>query len=185
MYLFMLFINFAGSWIMLTFLGGEKYNNNICNNATRQAHIIFICDKKQNKLVLEVVDDYYHTLNCSLMFIIRHHSVCNMIAGGLSAGTIIFIILLVTFGCYFCFGFFYLRLVKGVKGIEQIPNREFWFKVGNLLADGCGAVFRCDRYCSGGVGTTSPGSYSGYSSIDENLAQDLQGTDRDSALLSP
>lgn len=39
-----------------------------------------------------------------------------------------------TFCAYFTFGFFYLRLVRGAKGIEQIPNREFWFTVGNKLA---------------------------------------------------
>lgn len=41
---------------------------------------------------------------------------------------------LVTFSMYFISGFFYLRLVRGAKGIEQIPNRNFWFKAGNLLA---------------------------------------------------
>lgn len=53
----------------------------------------------------------------------------------------------------------------------------------NLPQDGCEAVCRCDRYC--GASERPPSSYSGYSPIDEQFAQDLQNGDRDSALLSP
>lgn len=168
-------------WLMVTFLGGDKFEQ-ACNKTMMQSHILFICDHHQNKVEIHTLNDYQQTLSCALMFIVRHSCVCAVSKEGLGAGAIFFILILVAFGAYFTFGFFYLRLVRGAKGVEQIPNRVFWFKIGNMLADGCGAVFRCDRYCGGGSATSS---YGGYSPIDERLAQDLQDTDRDTSLLSP
>ncbi|XP_069185715.1 cation-dependent mannose-6-phosphate receptor [Procambarus clarkii] len=168
------------NWLMLTFLGGQKLEN--CSKNTSEAHVLFICDHHERQVQIKMLNDSQSTLMCTSTFIVRHRCVCSPSSEGLSGGAIFFILLLVAFLGYFVFGFFYLRLVKGAKGIEQIPNRPFWFRVGNMLADGCGAVFRCDRYC-GGASTAN--SYSGYSPIDERLAQDLRDTDRDSTLLSP
>lgn len=169
-------------WLMLTFLG-DPVNQLNQNGSQVAGHVLFICDNDQNKMDMKVLDDSKLTLKNTTMFVVRHRCVCSLSPKGLSGGTIFFIVLLVTFSMYFSFGFFYLRLVRGAKGIEQIPNRNFWFRIGNLLADGCEAVCRCDRYC--GAGERPPSSYSGYSPIDEQLAQDLQDGDRDSALISP
>ncbi|KAK3891183.1 hypothetical protein Pcinc_004902 [Petrolisthes cinctipes] len=174
-------------WMMLTFLGGDNFTNE-CGNESRKAHVLIICDHKKKTPSMSVMNDDLGTMNCSPSFIVRHRVVCTQ--KGLGGWTIFFIIVMVTFGGYFIFGFLYLRLVKGAKGVEQIPNRTFWFRVGNMMADGCGAVFRCDRYCGGGeagVGgaPTTSSSYSGYSPIEDRLVQDLQEPDRDSALLSP
>ncbi|KAG7157418.1 cation-dependent mannose-6-phosphate receptor-like [Homarus americanus] len=177
----------ARNSLMLTFLGAKglegKYKK--CNGTAGASHILFLCDHQQHKVQLEILEDFHGSLTCSMMFVVRHSCVCSLSNQGLSGGAIFFIILLVIFGSYFTFGFFYLRLVKGAKGVEQIPNREFWFKIGNMLADGCGAVFRCDRYCGARGTGSAPSSYGGYSPIDERLAQDLQDTDRDSSLLNP
>lgn len=169
-------------WLMLTFLGGPP-RPSPCNGSKWDGHVLFICDHDEYEMNMKVLDDPVLTLKFSAMFVVRHHSVCSLSPKGLSPGAIFFIIVLVTFSMYFISGFFYLRLVRGAKGIEQIPNRNFWFKAGNLLADGCEAVCRCDRYC--GAGERPPSTYSGYSPIDEQFAQDLQNGDRDSALLSP
>uniref|UniRef100_A0A0P4VUQ4 Cation-dependent mannose-6-phosphate receptor n=1 Tax=Scylla olivacea TaxID=85551 RepID=A0A0P4VUQ4_SCYOL len=169
-------------WLMLTFLGGPASQAG-CNGSHWQGHVVFICDHDQDKIEMKVLDDPNFTLKFSAMFVVRHRSICSLSQKGLSGGAIFFILLLVSFSLYFTFGFLYLRLVRGAKGVEQIPNRNFWFRVGNLLADGCETVFRCDRYC--GAGERPSSSYSGYSPIDEQLAQDLQDGDRDSALLSP
>ncbi|KAK7065155.1 hypothetical protein SK128_013226 [Halocaridina rubra] len=218
-----------GSWIMLTFNGGDKYEKS-CNGTNRQAHVLFVCDPFQKELEIHTVDGNLTEDTCYLLFLVRHEIVCqNAREAGLSGGTVFLILLLVTFGAYFMFGFFYLRLVKGAKGVEQIPNREFWFKIGNILAfqkrriggvcvdiypcgrpglfagpqvelfgsvkirvnisallrDGCAAVCRCDNYCGGRGGISSASSYSGYSPIEEQMARDLQETDRDTALLRP
>ncbi|XP_047492649.1 cation-dependent mannose-6-phosphate receptor-like [Penaeus chinensis] len=170
------------NWLMLTLLGGENYTSS-CNKEERKAHIMFVCDRHQAELEIHTVEMLNISSSCYLLFVAGHKSICAPTPeSGLSGGSIFLIIVLVTFCAYFTFGFFYLRLVRGAKGIEQIPNREFWFSVGNKLADGCGAVCRCDQYCGAG---RPPSSYDGYSPIEERLAQDLQNTDRDSALLSP
>nr|XP_045602655.1 uncharacterized protein LOC123760890 [Procambarus clarkii] len=153
-----------------------------CFTLSESAVAVFLGAIVSSLVQIKMLNDSQSTLMCTSTFIVRHRCVCSPSSEGLSGGAIFFILLLVAFLGYFVFGFFYLRLVKGAKGIEQIPNRPFWFRVGNMLADGCGAVFRCDRYC-GGASTAN--SYSGYSPIDERLAQDLRDTDRDSTLLSP
>lgn len=178
-------VSSEGSWLMLTLQGGDSYNNT-CNNSLREAHIIFVCDPFQKEVQIRALQELTDA-SCYLQFVVPHKIVCPKAPDeGLSGGAIFFILLFVTFGAYFVFGFFYLRLVKGAKGIEQIPNIEFWFRVGNILADGCGAICRCDQYCrSAGASASSPSTYNGYSPIEERLARDLQDTDRDSALLSP
>ena len=37
-----------------------------------------------------------------------------------------------------------MRLVRGARGIDQIPNRDLWRKLGNLSADGCDFCCRCN-----------------------------------------
>ncbi|KAK8745804.1 hypothetical protein OTU49_000019 [Cherax quadricarinatus] len=167
------------NWLMLTFLGGQTEKQ--CNQTPRAAHILFVCDSHEYKVQIRQLNDSQNTLLCSSVFIVRHACVCTPVLG-LSAGAVFFILLVATFGSYFTFGFFYLRLVKGAKGIEQIPHRNFWFKVGNILADGCGAVFRCDRYCGEQNVNTR---YNGYSPLDDPLTQPHRDTERDSALLNP
>ncbi|XP_068202329.1 cation-dependent mannose-6-phosphate receptor-like [Palaemon carinicauda] len=175
-----------GNWLMLTLQGGDSYNNNTCNSSQREAHILFVCDPFQKEVQIQAPQELTDT-SCYLQFIVPNKVICPKAPDeGLSGGAIFFILLFVTFGAYFTFGFFYLRLVKGAKGIEQIPNVEFWFRLGNILADGCGAICRCDQYCgNASVSASTPTTYNGYSPIEERLARDLQDTDRDSALLSP
>ncbi|KAH6933152.1 hypothetical protein HPB50_012503 [Hyalomma asiaticum] len=46
-------------------------------------------------------------------------------------------------GGYLLLGFLYKRIVVGAKGLEQIPNYSFWKDCGNLQADGCNYICRC------------------------------------------
>lgn len=183
-------VSSQGTWLMLTLQGGagDTAYQERCNKTQRQAHIFFVCDPLQKELEIHTVGEVMDE-PCYLLFVVRHQIVCPTAPKeGLGGGSIFLIIMLVTVGAYFIFGFCYLRMVTGAKGIEQIPNREFWFKIGNILADGCGAIFRCDQYCGGGRvsgGASSSTSYDGYSPIEERMARDLQDTDRDSALLHP
>jgi len=44
---------------------------------------------------------------------------------------------LTSFGIYFLIGVAYKRMVKGAKGLEQIPHQKFWTELGNLQAVCC------------------------------------------------
>ena len=41
---------------------------------------------------------------------------------------------LTSFGIYFLIGVAYKRIIKGAKGLEQIPHQRFWKELGNLQA---------------------------------------------------
>jgi hypothetical protein len=36
-----------------------------------------------------------------------------------------------------------MRIKRGARGIDQIPNLEMWRKLGHLAADGCDFCCRC------------------------------------------
>jgi len=44
---------------------------------------------------------------------------------------------------YLIGGFFFMRIKRGARGVDQIPNLEMWRKLGHLSADGCDFCCRC------------------------------------------
>jgi hypothetical protein len=44
---------------------------------------------------------------------------------------------------YLIGGFLFMRIKRGARGIDQIPNLEMWRKLGRLAADGCDFCCRC------------------------------------------
>ncbi|XP_076068893.1 cation-dependent mannose-6-phosphate receptor-like [Oratosquilla oratoria] len=175
-------ISAGHKWFMTTHYGGDPYKEGNCKSQKRLIHFMFVCDALKSKAKAQFIREGKHKGGCSYMVEVSHPDLCDPEAG-LSGSAIFFLLLFIAFGCYFIFGFLYRRLVIGAKGVEQIPNRFFWCRVGNKLADGCDMLLRCDRWCGR---RTSGSSYDGYTPIEEELAQDLQDTaDRDSTLLSP
>jgi len=57
--------------------------------------------------------------------------------GGLSGGSVFLIILFVGGFCYLAGGIAYKYQVKGTRGIEMIPNLDFWRQLPKLFMDGC------------------------------------------------
>ncbi|CAF1533987.1 unnamed protein product [Adineta steineri] len=66
---------------------------------------------------------------------------------------------------YLIGGFFYMRIQRGARGIDQIPNLDMWRKLGNLAADGCNFCCRCK----------TDAARSGY--IFDDSGPDLRGDD--------
>ncbi len=72
--------------------------------------------------------------------------------------------MLVSTVVYFGGGFIYLHFVKGNRGIEQIPNLEFWRALPGLVYDGCVyfiyLVRRALAACGLGAAPDAPVTYS-------------------------
>lgn len=64
---------------------------------------------------------------------------------GLGAFGIIMIVLSSTFVAYLLVGTLYMRFVKSQRGWYQIPNFSFWNRIGNINADICNYICRCNN----------------------------------------
>ncbi|XP_014673518.1 PREDICTED: cation-dependent mannose-6-phosphate receptor-like [Priapulus caudatus] len=138
------------NWVMLSYKGGAHYRHH-CNNSSREAHIMIICDQHQTEPVLTVLDENRDKdTNCYYLFEISSSEVCNneqapSDSQGLSGGSIFVIIFFTVVGIYLLVGISYQRFVMGARGMEQMPNLSFWQSLGNLIADGCEWAFRSHR----------------------------------------
>ncbi|XP_064642011.1 cation-dependent mannose-6-phosphate receptor-like [Lineus longissimus] len=166
------------NWILLEYMGGEKYKDH-CNQEPRRASIMITCDPKQTSVDARVVEENTNKKDeCYYLFEIDHPAICQnqsfVLPGGLSIGSIVVIIFIVVLGLYFLVGFLYQRFVAGAKGWEQMPHLRFWQDFGNLQADGCELICR-----SGSASRTAPRMYKGIG--DDQLADD--DDDKDDHLL--
>ena len=66
---------------------------------------------------------------------------------------------------YLIGGILFMRIKRGARGIDQIPNLDSWRKLGHLSADGCDFCCRCN------TGASRAGYF-----LDESGA-DLRGDD--------
>jgi hypothetical protein len=57
-------------------------------------------------------------------------------AGGLSLGSVLLIVCACTIGAYFLGGFAFKTVHQGARGVEAIPNSEFWIDFPALVKDG-------------------------------------------------
>ncbi|RXG69479.1 Cation-dependent mannose-6-phosphate receptor [Armadillidium vulgare] len=180
-----------GAWMLLTFNPpkNETKNNNSSSNSSTptpsptscQPHssVMLICDKNYPDGQFRL--GYYDKDICLYVFELRIAAICDE-NSGMSGFSIFLIILVVAFALYFICGVLYNRTQLGSKGIDQIPNRRFWFGLGNKFA-----------YCSETEHLDNHSQYSGgYSPIGETaggkppgMASSSPGYERDSQLISP
>ncbi|CAF0765378.1 unnamed protein product [Adineta ricciae] len=119
-------------WMLLTYENGTRYVNT-CGNKTRSAAIIFICGQKLGNIT--VVEE-----NCNYVFEFQLPGLCSTVPQAtkkLSGSAIFFIILLCLVSTYLIGGFFYMRVKHGARGIDQIPNLDFWQRIGNFIGEKC------------------------------------------------
>lgn len=159
-------------WLMIKYTGGEKYRSH-CQQVARKAVVIVTCDPGVKPGTIRVIEEYRNStktqdLECYYLFELNHDAACTVKPKQLSPGSIMLIILLVVGSVYLMLGFLYQRYMAGAKGLEQIPNYDFWKDCGSLQADGCNFMCRC-----------SEARPTRYKTMDDALADD----DRDDTLL--
>lgn len=157
---------------MIKYTGGEKYRSH-CQQVARKAVVIVTCDPGVKPGTIRVIEEYRNStktqdLECYYLFELNHDAACTVKPKQLSPGSIMLIILLVVGSVYLMLGFLYQRYMAGAKGLEQIPNYDFWKDCGSLQADGCNFMCRC-----------SEARPTRYKTMDDALADD----DRDDTLL--
>ncbi|CAF1196133.1 unnamed protein product, partial [Didymodactylos carnosus] len=151
------------TWLMLTYRNNNT-DTGICNNQT-SASILFVCGQNSSGATA-LLDYLIRTPRCSYVFQVEVPELCpKQPKKSMSGGAIFLIILLVISGVYLIGGFLYMRFTRGARGLEQIPQREMWMKLGHLAADGCDFCCRCN------MSTPRPGYF-----LDDN-ASDLRGDD--------
>ncbi|XP_068700448.1 cation-dependent mannose-6-phosphate receptor-like [Montipora foliosa] len=161
-------------WLMVKYFGGEKYHTH-CSGVGRMAIVLVTCDPGTQRGSIKVIEEYRNgtkgkddPMECYYLFELNHDAACTEKAKQLSPGSIMLIILLVVGLVYLILGFLYQRFMAGAKGLEQIPNYDFWKDCGSLQADGCNYMCRC-----------SEAHPTRYKAMDDALADD----DRDDTLL--
>ncbi|GAB1599778.1 cation-dependent mannose-6-phosphate receptor-like [Argonauta hians] len=117
-----------------------EYRNNYNK---KSALLMVICDKTatNDDPQIQVVTQDYSVSNKQYVFTLLHECVCKK-SPSISVGSIIVIVFFGSVVAYFVIGFLYMRFVLEAKGLEQIPNYEFWRDFGNLVADGCNLTCR-------------------------------------------
>lgn len=165
-----------GAWTLLTYKNGDKYNNT-CGNSSREAQLMVVCDSTVHHGVLQIANS---KANCSFLFVLGSNVVCPKDKPqqpphhGLSGGSVFCILFFTVLCSYLLLGFMYKRIVMGAKGLEQIPNYSFWKDFGNLQADGCNYLCRCQ--CDGA------NDHRAYRDIDDRPPRPEE--DRDDQLLT-
>lgn len=165
-------------WVVLEYKGGDKYHQH-CAKEEKRTVIVITCDPDIDSDKAEMVfmeEQRDKTEFCYYLFEMKHQAVCpkEAYSSGLSVGSILVIVFFVVAGMYLLVGFVYSRFVLGSKGIEQIPNYEFWKDFGNLQADGCNFVCRTS-------GRSRPGGFRGVG--DDQLDAGEEHSIRDENLL--
>ncbi|RUS74724.1 hypothetical protein EGW08_017520 [Elysia chlorotica] len=135
----------GSDWILLEYRGLEKYGER-CNQEAKRTTIMITCDelvKDSDARMVYIEEENQKEEDCYYLFELKHEAVCpNPTSGGLSVGSILLIVFFSVASVYLFVGFLYSRFVLGAKGMEQIPNYEFWKDFGNLQAEGCDLVCR-------------------------------------------
>ncbi|XP_001364374.1 cation-dependent mannose-6-phosphate receptor [Monodelphis domestica] len=136
---------FNGSdWIMLTYKGGDEYDNH-CGKEQRRAVVMISCNKHTiGGNFAPVSEERGKIQECFYLFEMDSSLACppEDSHSHLSVGSILLITFASLVAVYFIGGFLYQRLVVGAKGMEQFPHLAFWQDLGNLVADGCDFVCR-------------------------------------------
>ncbi|KAL1116650.1 hypothetical protein AAG570_005122 [Ranatra chinensis] len=118
----------TGDWVLLVYSDGDAIKEGFCNGSSWRTMIFIKCTTK-NDVKLELLDE--SAVGCFAMFRLKTSAVCPYpeVPPGLSKGAVILVLLLTALICYMLVGVAYRRLVAGAKGLEQIPNYQFWKQV--------------------------------------------------------
>ncbi|CAF2316802.1 unnamed protein product [Rotaria sp. Silwood2] len=135
----------GANWILLTYQNGHRYVNQ-CYNNTRSASILFVCGQNTNNITV-VQEHTAKNEHCNYLFEVQIPEMCPVVPQekkGMSGGAIFLITIFCLACAYLIGGFLFMRIIRGARGVDQIPNIEMWRKLGHLAADGCDFCCRCN-----------------------------------------
>lgn len=130
----------AAGGVAVIFGGGKD-----CQTSTRQSvktstRVEVLCDENAQD---PVVQTPWVFENCVLTVRMTHYSGCPAsYTGGLTAGWVVVVLMLVTTGVYLGFGIVYKKATLGTSGIESVPNIEFWRTFFDHVGAGCALSYR-------------------------------------------
>lgn len=129
----------------MTYHGGDDCAT--CGQKEQFTEFHILCDPKKKTLVegdFRVIDDGRE--NITIEF--KHSAGCP-INSGLSTGSIMLIIIFVTFAVYLIVGIAINVGIRKMSGIEIVPNWSFWRGCPSLVVDGILFVVNKIRGTSG------------------------------------
>ncbi|KAK6617356.1 hypothetical protein RUM43_014365 [Polyplax serrata] len=99
------------------------------------------CNKQIDnyKLTVEKSSKLEHVL------VLRSKSCCPVSPSHISGASVFFLIIISAFSLYCIGGILVLKYLRGAKGIESIPNHEFWCKIAIHITDGFTYIKSCIR----------------------------------------
>jgi cation-dependent mannose-6-phosphate receptor len=139
------------NWIYLQYTGGDEYSTH-CNKKERRTVIMINCNENESVGKPRWLEENNNrSSGCYYLFELEHLAACSIAveSSQLSAGSIICIVFGSIVCVYLLIGIAYKRIVMRSKGLQQIPNYEFWKDFGHLQADGCDLICRCGGNKSG------------------------------------
>lgn len=156
-------------WKMMTYFDGDEYHHHCNLNSNRKANLMFTCDETLSAPAVHVLEENsQRNDSCYYLIEVASSALCpksnSILPRGVSAGSVIVILVVVAVSCYLIFGCLYRRVVVGAKGLDQMPNLPFWQNLGNLMADGCDFLFRTKTPITSSQRSV-PGSGGGYQPV--------------------
>jgi len=137
-----------------------------CGSKPRKSTIYVLCDKSQKEGIVANVTE---SAACEFTIYIKSAYGCPGGGGGggsfwgFGVGWIIIIIVIVLFILYLVAGIIFMYWRKEARGIDVIPNLEFWKDLPFLIWDGCKFFY---RFCAVLLSKVSKGKIcSGYTEM--------------------
>lgn len=133
----------GNNWILLEYEGGESFHSH-CTNENKRTVVMIMCKSGETTGQLRWIEENSNkTGDCYYLFELDHEAACTPQPTGLSTGSVICIVMACFAVVYLIGGVLYMRLIQKAKGLNQIPNYNFWRDFGALQADGCDLICRC------------------------------------------
>lgn len=131
-------------WVELMYSGGDPYNTH-CEQNERHSRIYFFCDQYAGNGDPQFVEENRGDNYCYYLF---NWPTIHLCPYSIEPGWVIIIILVCLLAIWvvvMMIGFVIKRFILGAKGLEQIPFIWYFKEFGELEADGCDLVCRCNR----------------------------------------
>lgn len=127
-----------GKGIAIIHGDGDTYYDGCWMSKDRSIRIEILCDKSVSGIPtnIELLEPTCEPLKEYYTFRFSHKAGCPSGSSGLSAGSIMLIIIFVSLAVYIIAGIVINAAIRKKTGIEMIPNISFWMGFPSLIKDG-------------------------------------------------